>query len=90
MNINNEKNFEEGILDILNQEGEIPSEEDILIPIKFSFFPREKKMYKSEIILLVTRREENEIYKTLRLKGEGSYPRIYIDKKELILPIVHK
>ena len=29
-----------------------------------------------------------EIYKTLRLEGEGLIPRIYIDKRELILPIV--
>ena len=88
VNINNDKYFEEGIFDVVNQEGEIPSEEDILVPIKFNFIPREKKVYKSQITLLVTDSEGTEIYKTLRLEGEGLFPRIYIDKRELILPVV--
>ena len=88
INYENDKNFSEGIFNIINPEGEIPSEEDIFIPIKFSFVPREKKIYKSHIILSVIDTEGIEINKTLRLEGEGLIPRIYIDKRELILPIV--
>ena len=88
INYENDKNFSEGIFNIVNTEGIIPADEDIYIPIKFTFVPREKKIYKSQIVLLVTDSEGTEIYKTLRLEGEGLIPRIYIDKRELILPIV--
>ena len=88
INYENDKNFSEGIFNIVNTEGIIPAEEDIYIPIKFTFVPREKKIYKSQVVLLVTDSEGIEIYKTLRLEGEGLIPRIYIDKRELILPIV--
>ena len=88
INYENEKNFAEGIFNIVNTEGEIPPEQDIYIPIKFTFVPREKKVYKSQVVLLVTDSEGTEIYKTLRLEGEGLIPRIYIDKRELILPVV--
>ena len=88
INYENEKNFAEGIFNIVNKEGVIPPDEDIYIPIKFHFIPREKKVYKSQVVLLVTDSEGTEAYKTLRLEGEGLIPRIYIDKRELILPIV--
>ena len=45
-------------------------------------------MYKSQIILFVTDSEGNQVNKTIRIEGEGLIPRIYIDKRELILPIV--
>ena len=88
INYQNDKNFSEGIFNIVNTEGEIPEEEDTYIPIKFTFVPREKKIYKSQAVLLVTDSEGTEIYKTIRLEGEGLFPRIYIDKRELILPVV--
>ena len=84
-----EKNFSEGIFNILTPEGEIPPQEEVYVPVKFSFVPREKKIYKSQITLLVIdTNDQTEIYKTLRLEGEGLFPRIYIDKRELILPVV--
>ena len=46
INYENDKNFSEGIFNIVNTEGIIPAEEDIYIPIKFTFVPREKKIYK--------------------------------------------
>ena len=89
INYENEKNFSEKIFNIMEgNEGEITANEDHHIPIRFSFVPKEKKIYKSTITLLVTDEEGTEIYKTLRLEGEGLFPRIYIDKRELILPIV--
>ena len=88
INYENDKNFIDGIFNILNKSGIIPEEQDIFIPIKFTFIPREKKVYKSQVVLLVTDTEGNQVNKTIRIEGEGLIPRIYIDKRELILPIV--
>ena len=89
INYESDKNFIEKIFNISEGlEGEIPPNTEIQIPIIFSFVPKEKKNYKSQITLLVTDEEGTEINKNLRLEGEGLYPRIYIDKRELILPIV--
>ena len=88
INYENDKNISEGIFNIINTEGEIPAEENVFVPIKFGFIPKEKKKYKSQVELLVTDSEGTETYKTIRLEGEGLIPRIYIDKRELILPVV--
>jgi hypothetical protein len=88
INFENDKNFVDGIFNILNKSGIIPEEQDIFIPIKFTFIPKEKKIYKSQVVLLVTDTEGNQVNKTIRIEGEGLIPRIYIDKRELILPIV--
>ena len=79
---------EEAIFNIIDKEGEIPLEQDIFATIKFSFTPREKKHYKTQVTLVVTDSDGNSINKNIRLEGEGLLPRIYFDKRELILPIV--
>ena len=79
---------EEGIFDIVDKEGIIPQDQDIFANIKFTFTPREKKQYKTQVTLVVKDSDGKEINKTIRLEGEGLLPRIYFDKRELILPIV--
>ena len=66
----------------------MPKDVDIFASIQFSFTPREKKHYKSQVTLVVTDSDGNEIHKIIRLEGEGLLPRLYFDKRELILPIV--
>ncbi len=86
--ITTEEFINEGIFNIVNKTGEIPKDVDIFASIQFSFTPREKKEYKSQVTLVVTDSEGNEIHKIIRLEGEGLLPRLYFDKRELILPIV--
>jgi len=86
--ITTEEFVNEGIFNIINKTGEIPKDVDIFASIQFSFTPREKKHYKSQVTLVVTDSDGNEIHKIIRLEGEGLLPRLYFDKRELILPIV--
>ena len=39
-------------------------------------------------LLFLQKSKKNILDKVIRLEGEGFYPRIYFDKRELILPIV--
>ena len=79
---------DEGIFNIIDKEGEIPPSQELFANIQFSFTPREKKEYKAQVTLVVIDSDGNEINKIIRLEGEGLLPRIYFDKRELILPIV--
>ena len=78
----------EGIFSIIDKEGLIPEDQDFFAKIQISFTPREKREYKAQVILVVVDPQGKEINKTIRLEGEGLFPRIYFDKRELILPIV--
>ena len=78
----------EGIFNVLDRKGEIPPQENIFVTIQFSFTPQEQKEYKSQVTLQVTDSDGKVTHKIIRLEGEGLLPRLYFDKRELILPIV--
>ena len=78
----------EGVFDVVNTQGEIPPHQDIFASIEITFTPKTQKEYTGQINLHVVDEEGNTTNKVIRLEGEGFYPRIYFDKRELILPIV--
>ena len=80
--------LKEGIFNIIDSKGEIPAHQDLFVTIKLSFTPHAQKEYKSQVVLRVTDEDGNITDKTIRLEGEGLLPRLYFDKRELILPIV--
>ena len=80
--------LKEGIFNIIDSKGEIPAHQDLFVTIKLSFTPHAQKEYKSQVVLRVTDEDGNITDKIIRLEGEGLLPRLYFDKRELILPIV--
>ena len=80
--------YSEGIFDAPITSGEIPPLEESFVTIQFTFTPRAQKEYKSHVTLRVTDEEGMTTNKVIRLEGEGLFPRLYFDKRELILPIV--
>ena len=80
--------IKEGIFNVIDSKGEIPAHQDLFVTIKLSFTPHAQKEYKSQVVLRVTDSDGNITDKTIRLEGEGLLPRLYFDKRELILPIV--
>ena len=78
----------EGVFDIVNKSGVIPPNQDIFVSIEITFTPKEQKEYKSQVTLRVVDSEGITTNKVIRLEGEGLFPRLYFDKRELILPIV--
>ena len=80
--------IKEGIFNVIDSKGEIPAHQDLFVTIKLSFTPHAQKEYKSQVILRVTDSDGNITDKIIRLEGEGLLPRLYFDKRELILPIV--
>ena len=80
--------IKEGIFNVIDSKGEIPAHQELFVTIKLSFTPHAQKEYKSQVILRVTDSDGNITDKIIRLEGEGLLPRLYFDKRELILPIV--
>ena len=80
--------IKEGIFNVIDSKGEIPAHQDLFVTIKLSFTPHAQKEYKSQVVLRVTDSDGNITDKIIRLEGEGLLPRLYFDKRELILPIV--
>ena len=78
----------EGVFDIVNKKGEIPANQDIFVSIEITFMPKAQKEYKSQVTLRVVDSDGVTTNKVIRLEGEGLFPRLYFDKRELILPIV--
>ena len=78
----------EGVFDIVNKSGEILANQDIFVSIEINFTPKEQKEYKSQVTLRVVDSDGVTTNKVIRLEGEGLFPRLYFDKRELILPIV--
>ena len=78
----------EGVFNILNKKGEIPANQDIFVSVEISFSPKLQKEYTGQVMLYVEDEDGTSTNKVIRLEGEGFYPRIYFDKRELILPIV--
>jgi len=68
------------------------SVDDAITPLKFFFIPNETKHYESKVYLSIYDKDHKLIepspYKEITLMGEGTSPRIYFDKKEIIMPIV--
>ena len=78
----------EGVFDIINKKGEIPANQDIFVSIEITFMPKVQKEYKGQVTLRVVDSDGIITNKVIRLEGEGQFPRLYFDKRELILPIV--
>ena len=83
-----EEMIKEGVFNIVNRKGEIPPDQDIFVSVEITFSPKVQKEYTGQVTLHVVDEEGTNINKVIRLEGEGFYPRIYFDKRELILPIV--
>jgi len=68
----------------------ILTSENYICTLKFTFTPQEKKKYSNKVTLWIYDPEVQKKvpYKELTLEGEGSHPRLYFDKREIILPIV--
>ena len=78
----------EGVFNILNTKGVIPPNQDIFVSVEITFSPKAQKEYTGQVTLHVVDEDGTSTNKVIRLEGEGFYPRIYFDKRELILPIV--
>jgi hypothetical protein len=73
----------------LDKEGELSENTDAaLCTVKFSFTPLIKKKYTGKVILFTRDESGKKSTKTINLIGEGTLPRLYFDKRELILPVV--
>ena len=83
-----EEMVKEGVFNIVNKKGEIPANQDIFASVEITFSPKEQKEYTGQVTLHVIDEDGQSTNKVIRLEGEGFYPRIYFDKRELILPIV--
>jgi len=79
----------EKIFTLSQKEGILMNEKNSIISLCFSFTPTEKKRYTAKIILEIFDTELRKMipYKELILEGEGSLPRLYFDRKELIMPL---
>ena len=74
---------------MLDKEGELSENTDAtLCTVKFSFTPQNKKKYINKVTLYTIDDSGKQSTKTITLIGEGTLPRLYFDKRELILPIV--
>ena len=78
----------EGVFNVVNKKGEIPAQSDIFVSVEITFSPKTQKEYIGQVTLHVVDEDGVSTNKVIRLEGEGFYPRIYFDKRELILPIV--
>ena len=78
----------DAIFDVGSTSGVISPHQDGFVTLQFTFAPRAQKEYKTQITLKVTDEEGNQTTKIIKLEGEGLFPRLYFDKRELILPIV--
>ena len=78
----------EGVFNVVNKKGEIPAQSDIFVSVEITFSPKTQKEYTGQVTLHVVDEDGVSTNKVIRLEGEGFYPRIYFDKRELILPIV--
>ena len=78
----------DGIFDVAEKNGVILPNQSSFVTIQFTFAPRAQKEYKTQVTLRVTDDEGITTNKVIRLEGEGLFPRLYFDKRELILPIV--
>ena len=78
----------DGIFDVLEKQGVMEPNQNSFVTIQFTFAPRAQKEYKTQVTLRVTDEEDMTTNKVIRLEGEGLFPRLYFDKRELILPIV--
>jgi len=78
----------EGIFDVATKGGVIEPNQESFVSIQFTFAPRAQKEYKTQVTLRVKDEEGLTTNKVIRLEGEGLFPRLYFDKRELILPIV--
>ena len=78
----------ESVFDVVAKSGEINANTEPIVPIEFTFTPHAPKEYKTQVTLRVTDSENNVTNKVIKLEGEGLLPRLYFDKRELILPIV--
>ena len=75
------------VFKIQDKLGEIPKQ--LSVDLKIKFVPDIKKRYESKFtIMLMNDKGQYEKSKEVTIQGEGAYPRIYFDLKELVLPIV--
>ncbi len=73
----------------MDKEGELSENTDVtLCTVKFSFTPQQKKKYNNKVVLYTIDESGKQSTKTITLIGEGTLPRLYFDKRELILPVV--
>ena len=80
--------FSEAIFDVGSTNGIISPYQDGFVTLQFTFAPRAQKEYKTQVTLKVTDEEGNQTTKIIKLEGEGLFPRLYFDKREIIMPIV--
>ena len=56
------------------------------VTIKVTFKPTGNEKYEDELPLYLE--GDSKPYTTIRLKGEGAYPKLLFDRREVILPVV--
>ena len=78
----------EAIFDVRSTNGIISPNQDGFVTLQFIFEQRAQKEYKTQVTLKVTDEEGVQTTKIIKLEGEGLFPRLYFDKRELIMPIV--
>ncbi|MCQ2815955.1 MAG: hypothetical protein MJ252_01695, partial [archaeon] len=84
----NEDLINQGVFDVKQKNGDISAKDSSGVQVEFTFTPHQQGECKGYVVLKVTYDENKEIFKTITLQGIGLRPRLYFDKRELILPIV--
>lgn len=72
------------VFTVIPTQGTIDSQ--VPVTIKVSFKPVGNEKYEEEVPLYLE--DDGKPYATIRLKGEGAYPKILFDRREVIMPIV--
>jgi hypothetical protein len=82
---------QQGTFEIRDKSGDLlPNRDNPLCTIRIKFQPDRKGIFTSSVILNIMDDETNKFipYKTITLTGEGTHPRIYFDRRQIIMPIV--
>jgi len=84
----------EGVFMVKDKKGILTGNiEGAMCTVQFTFTPQVKKQYTNTVILVSKTIDENnevikETKKSITLRGVGALPRLYFDRRELILPVV--
>ena len=84
----------EGVFMVKDKKGILTGNiEGAMCTVQFTFTPQIKKQYTNTVVLVSKTIDDNnqvvkETKKSIILRGVGALPRLYFDKRELILPVV--
>jgi hypothetical protein len=82
---------QENVFEVKDKSGLLlPAKGNPICHVKIKFQPEKKKKYEAYIYLNIydDKLQKYVSYKSILLQGEGTHPRVYFDRRQIILPIV--